>query len=162
MPPQRKPLIPPGSVLPEAATGSLMDRVIDRDRERSGRRTIPEGEVNSDASEKDTYNDSNVASNKTSEQHSNEATQQPSVKATKRPRYDTSKAASERAALIDSMRATPLSQLNIRIPDGFNDWLEEEAHRGRKEKVTKQSLVTEAIAEFIIRRMGEAEEGDKR
>jgi hypothetical protein len=55
------------------------------------------------------------------------------------------------------MRATNLSQLNIRIPDGMNDWLEEEAHRNRKRGVTKQSLVTDALEEFIRRRL-EADE----
>lgn len=146
----RKPLIAPGSMLPEGAAESLMERVIDRDRTRSGRQN-PAPAASSPTPGED---DSNIAIYQVSKIDSKQDSHAAS--------YDASKTESEVAREIAVLRATPLSQLNIRIPDGLADWLDEEAHRRRKEKVTKQALVTDAIAEFIARRMAAEMEGEDR
>lgn len=50
---------------------------------------------------------------------------------------------------VEDLRKTSLEQLNIRIPAGFKEWLAEEAHRRRREGVTQQSLVTDALEAMI-------------
>lgn len=98
------------------------------------------------ASSQHSNHDSNIAAGKARKRHSDRHRQQ-----------DTNKA-SDIASIVASLKGEPgtlLVQLNIRIPPGMNDWLEEEAHRRRKQGVTKQSLVTEALELLIARTMTE-------
>ena len=76
----------------------------------------------------------------------------------KEARQRGSKAAKEQAgvdAILSDLQDQPLSQLNVRVPQGINDWLDEEAHRQRKKGVTKQSLVTRAITMLMAQQAEE-------
>jgi hypothetical protein len=124
--------------------------------------------------------ESNGDSNLDSYPSSNVATKQSSNLAVKQDSYVSSniatKAASELARpeavvpggvpvgppvgpSVTDMRKTSLEQLNIRIPAGFNEWLAEEAHRRRREGVTKQSLVADALEAMIRLQREEGNQG---
>jgi hypothetical protein len=54
---------------------------------------------------------------------------------------------------VAQLQATPLAPLNLRIPEAFNHWLDEQVFKRKRgpAKTTKQGLLIEAIALLIAR-----------
>lgn len=62
---------------------------------------------------------------------------------------------SETARDIESMGAGTPVTLNTRIPPAYKEWLELQAFRGKKQGITIQSQVTDALREYIEKRTQE-------
>lgn len=202
----RKPLIEPGSMLPspaDSATGnSLVDRVIARDREKSGR-AIPTVPIASDSTQSlppppdtdppniDPPNtpdknitsnaESNISAHITTQKETKEGTQTVSSAYERADENDGSKEGSpanpqedipdaEKPAGRRHPQTRPRSgavgvkpgataawktaqqladttpiPITLRLAEGLNDYLDEQAHRHRKAKVKKQDLVSLAV-----------------
>lgn len=194
----RKPMIEPGSLLPSSAaspaTESLVDRVIARDREKSGRAipagttatpTPPPNEIDKNIT---SNTERNITAHITAHKGSKSATQKDAKEAARavssadgsaensegssesspedaqegtersegtRPAPGTcsrggaassGKGASTMAWKTAQQLAdtTPLP-ITLRLAEGLNDYLDEQAHRHRKAKVKKQDLVSLAV-----------------
>lgn len=123
----RKPLIVPGSILPESDT---FNRILLRDREKAGRGT-PEEEL---APHEESNMRSNITSNMTA-QKSDGASESETPPLS-------GQTAQERIAFMRRSRLVPMT---LRIPEELNDWLDEYAHAHRKEGVKKQDVIARAV-----------------
>lgn len=56
---------------------------------------------------------------------------------------------------IEAMFATNPVFFTVRLPEAARDWITEQAHKKRKQKVTQQSIVADAIREYIEKRAEE-------
>lgn len=60
--------------------------------------------------------------------------------------------ASARVVAAQELAATATMTVTLRIPQGFNDWLDEYIHRSWPQKIRKQELVVEALRLLYARR----------
>lgn len=148
---------PGGFSLPTNPAAELQKMMIEERARPAGDSSAPPPPATEQHSNIATYEDSKIDTDIATQQRSKLASDTDSNIAIKQRSNIATTQTSEIDSVLAAMLATSLSQLNIRIPDGYNDWLAEEAHKGRKAGVTKQSLVIEALGEFIKRRL--AEEG---
>lgn len=57
-----------------------------------------------------------------------------------------------RVAAAEELAETPTMTVTLRIPQGFNEWLDEYIHRSWPQKIRKQELVVEALRLLYARR----------
>jgi hypothetical protein len=102
-----------------------------------------------ESAEEDSGEDSNIATSQAIKQYSNIAVQGDSSKSIEQQ--------SIKATEIETKQDSPiaLAQINIRIPVDMNDWLDTQAFKARKKGVSKQSIITQAVREFMERLEGE-------
>ena len=58
---------------------------------------------------------------------------------------------------VKEMASSPTMTLSLRIPKELNEWLDRYTHLSYPERITKQSLVIEALSLIYLKR-GEAKE----
>lgn len=172
MPRERKPLIEPGSVLPDPQPG-LLERIVARDRAASGRAEAPESFLQVDPkpqAETHPQADGNITSNITAhipahpessvanreeEQQARRAAVRKSTHKDTQPEEKTvSKSAVHETAQAEAREraATRPIPITLRLPEGLNDWLDDYAHAHRKEGVKKQDLISRAVQLLILER----------
>lgn len=161
----RKSLISPGSILPERAadpeSDTMMSRILQRDRVQSGR---PAPEEATGIAEDD-FAESNITDNITAhtESHTSaQKTEQPTAQADAPPRNRNKVRPAKMTAVVappsnqvaqeaaTRMRRSRLIPMTLRIPEELNDWLDEYAHRHRKEGIKKQDLIARAVELLYI------------
>ncbi|MBC8134523.1 MAG: hypothetical protein H8F28_01380 [Fibrella sp.] len=152
----RRPLIPPGTL---DATGaqplSLQEKIIARDAEKNGRPAPKFGNSAETSFNTDSNITSNTESNITAHITAQEDSQtdgqedalpraQEPVKASRSEgaKPPTKKTVRQYAQEMGETTAIPIT---LRLPEGLNDYLDEQAHRHRKSKVLKQDLVRLAV-----------------
>ena len=182
----RKPLIEPGSVLPASET-DVMSRVLERDRAQSGRKApggevAPEQETPAGAMTPPVPSDvpgapeapkkdrrprptepagdnitRNILSHIISNKEKNMRVQPEVHQDTHASAHQSSQEyAREYARVLAQSSPLPIT---LRLPEGLNDWLDDHAHRMRKQGVKKQDLVSWAVQLLVIEVMtgGEGE-----
>lgn len=159
----RKPLIEPGSLLPEAET--LIGRILERDRQTSGRKAqefslSPAPESVPEAPPQSANETGNITSNITAHilaQQENIATRQKA--SNRRSKAETQSAAqqdtqprilTETQAYAQQLAATRAIPITLRMPEGLNDWLDDYAHQHRKQGVKKQDLIARAVELLVL------------
>lgn len=56
---------------------------------------------------------------------------------------------------VDAMFASKTQVVTFRLPEDVSDWLGDRAHKGRKQGVTRQSQIWDALREYIEKRLEE-------
>ncbi len=147
----RKPLIEPGSLLPEAAGTDVMSRVLERDREKSGRK----GPAHVEEPIPD-----DITSNINAHITTQEEIREYSHAETNAPAQITAQQRSKPAALkyAKQLAQTPAQPITLRLPEGLNDFLDDQAHQRRKKGVKKQDLVALGMQLLVVHLMTGGEE----
>lgn len=152
---ERKPLIAPGSVLPSIDT---LSRILERDRQRSGRNPLPKPEdpplaagtpvpASAPAGQGEAK-DAHITSNITAHTESNTDAR---PRRTRKGQTDTSqKSLVEAQGYAHHLASTRAIPITLRLPEGLNDWLDEYAHTHRKQGVRKQDLIARAVALLVV------------
>jgi hypothetical protein len=102
--------------------------------------------------------ESTLARTHATTQESEPTREHESVRASTQPDTRESKHATKRESVVESMLASALVTLNTRVPSEISDWFDRRAFEGRKQGVSKQGLVIEALAEYIARHTAEGGE----
>ena len=149
---KRKPLIQPGSMLRKEETQDAMSRILQRDREASGREAIETPIELDEAQQPSTEEADKLTSNITSKLTSNTVAAEELGSAT--PKKVKEKPKQTLKQRVAEMATTRHVVISLRCPEAINDWLDEYAHAHRKEGVKKQDLVAEALAMLILKKEG--------
>jgi hypothetical protein len=56
---------------------------------------------------------------------------------------------------VDAMFKSKTQVVTFRLPEDVSDWLGDQAHKGRKQGVTRQSQIWDALREYIEKRLEE-------
>ena len=112
--------------------------LMDKAAYRGVGREVPDSVSESDSTITHTHNHTNLQT----PTQSHEQTHQPA----NTPTHD-----------VEAMFATSPVFFTVRLPEAARDWISEEAHKRRKQKVTQQSIVADAIRDYIARRLAEEE-----
>lgn len=133
---KRKPIIEPGSVL---------QNIIQRDRELSGRA-------------EPAFPDSAAQEAHTDKEEEKQVSK-PVSKLTSKLSPDGQRLNSKRdlRRLAADLSQSPLTTVSLKVPAGLNEWLDEYAFQHRKEGVKKQDLVRQALQLLIVELGGEEE-----
>lgn len=144
----RKPLIPPGTLDAAGAQPlSLQEKIIARDAEKNGRPTPRFGngvETPVQSDDNITSNtESNITAHITAQEDSQSDEQREVLPRTQAPAKASIKKTARQHA--QELGSTPMMPITLRLPEGLNDYLDDQAHRHRKSKVLKQDLMRIAI-----------------
>jgi len=151
---RRKPLIEPGSCLPpvrdETPADDLIGRIVERDRERSGRKPRPTPEAAPAEAEENITG--NITAQLSAQAESKEAAQlSAQADAPRRSKAEAQgRGKKEWHRIARNLGGTRMIPITLRIPEGLNDWLDDWAHEHRKQGVKKQDLVARAVQLLMI------------
>lgn len=185
----RKPLIDPNVLNQGGSTPlSTISRIIQKDREASGRGVQEEEAANAPTGEQAHQLTGEQEAATTSEpaheltgEPVNRSKSQPDIPPTSEPVNSKPSGKSKRVSeptgepvnkltakdrrrkaegTVEELAETPNKQIGPRIPSGWDDWLEDYVFARRKSGLQKQDLIRGLIRDFIVNELAKQEEGE--